>query len=527
MYSKIENPLTGRRVSINGKLGRSILRNYLNVLNGGAAAGGGSPDDEYLDLNWEDPVFYEDNIVEADGFLFPSSDVPSDTSSPLQEIDIDCDLNINQADRTPLGSGTFKTAYKPRCNRKFGKLSPKAPLAESPSSPSTCKKSALILGKGNLAVDGTPSDDHQKFINEIVTQRKFKGPPVYMQGKCIGLGDEFISYKLEKIYETDLYNYTNPRNFGIKRPIYIEDKSTNIKSSLKSFLLNIAINIHGKGGAHYDIKLENVLINTRRDIRTWLSESGKGKYITAMQITDFGLAGDALWGYEGKSKCTEKIIKNIIGSRGYKDPVAMDPRVISPDDHDIIRNSRLPHQRNKSIGLNYKSDIWALGKLILVLFFGELSLLMKGIVGPFEVKRESKRHDEHKTLLDCPRAEEETVAEWCGRIFSAPFYNKLLPESDLADLLFNMFQLNQNTRYNIIQVLEHPYFTDVAPNLADQDAEYSAAKSVILGYPREIERIVATGGDSGGGAAASKEFAAREDDEDDEAYVDLELFEKR
>ena len=69
MYSKIENPLTGRRVSINGKLGRSILRNYLNVLNGGAAAGGGSPDDEYLDLNWEDPVFYEDNIVEADGLL--------------------------------------------------------------------------------------------------------------------------------------------------------------------------------------------------------------------------------------------------------------------------------------------------------------------------------------------------------------------------------------------------------------------------------------------------------------------------
>jgi hypothetical protein len=36
MYSKIENPLTGRRVSINGKLGRSILRNYLNVLSGGS-----------------------------------------------------------------------------------------------------------------------------------------------------------------------------------------------------------------------------------------------------------------------------------------------------------------------------------------------------------------------------------------------------------------------------------------------------------------------------------------------------------
>ena len=36
MYSKIVNPLTDRKVSINGKLGRSILRNYLNVLSGGA-----------------------------------------------------------------------------------------------------------------------------------------------------------------------------------------------------------------------------------------------------------------------------------------------------------------------------------------------------------------------------------------------------------------------------------------------------------------------------------------------------------
>ena len=36
MYSKITNPETGRKIYINGKLGKTILRNYLLVLKGGA-----------------------------------------------------------------------------------------------------------------------------------------------------------------------------------------------------------------------------------------------------------------------------------------------------------------------------------------------------------------------------------------------------------------------------------------------------------------------------------------------------------
>ena len=35
MYSKITNPITGRTVAINGKLGKTILRNYINILMGG------------------------------------------------------------------------------------------------------------------------------------------------------------------------------------------------------------------------------------------------------------------------------------------------------------------------------------------------------------------------------------------------------------------------------------------------------------------------------------------------------------
>ena len=34
-YSKIVNPKTGRKVSINGRIGREILKQYLNVLTGG------------------------------------------------------------------------------------------------------------------------------------------------------------------------------------------------------------------------------------------------------------------------------------------------------------------------------------------------------------------------------------------------------------------------------------------------------------------------------------------------------------
>ena len=37
MYSKIINPKTGRKVKVTGVLGRKILQNYLNYLNGGVA----------------------------------------------------------------------------------------------------------------------------------------------------------------------------------------------------------------------------------------------------------------------------------------------------------------------------------------------------------------------------------------------------------------------------------------------------------------------------------------------------------
>ena len=40
MYSYISNPETGRKVSIYGKIGQKVIRNYINVMNGGACSEG-------------------------------------------------------------------------------------------------------------------------------------------------------------------------------------------------------------------------------------------------------------------------------------------------------------------------------------------------------------------------------------------------------------------------------------------------------------------------------------------------------
>ena len=37
MYNKIINPVTGRQVSIFGKLGKKILKNYINMIGGAPA----------------------------------------------------------------------------------------------------------------------------------------------------------------------------------------------------------------------------------------------------------------------------------------------------------------------------------------------------------------------------------------------------------------------------------------------------------------------------------------------------------
>ena len=54
MYKKITNPMTGKKVSIYGKRGQAIIKNYMNIINqqGGFIRGGvRMPVDNYLDTN--------------------------------------------------------------------------------------------------------------------------------------------------------------------------------------------------------------------------------------------------------------------------------------------------------------------------------------------------------------------------------------------------------------------------------------------------------------------------------------------
>jgi len=65
MYSRIVNPKTGRRISITGKLGKTILRNYINILMGGAGGSDadGTPFDYLCPITLEimvDPVMTSD-----------------------------------------------------------------------------------------------------------------------------------------------------------------------------------------------------------------------------------------------------------------------------------------------------------------------------------------------------------------------------------------------------------------------------------------------------------------------------------
>ena len=151
MYSKIVNPKTGRKVSITGRIGKTILRNYFNVLNGGSARDATlNPDyltglsnitisvksarnevkgDFMIDskssladlvnriidiLNTTDGHWNSDNIILiANGErIWPSGTNPS---QPLQEIGIFTDITIVYMERLEslakaLGAQEFKDA---------------------------------------------------------------------------------------------------------------------------------------------------------------------------------------------------------------------------------------------------------------------------------------------------------------------------------------------------------------------------------------------------------------------------------
>ena len=492
MYTKIVNPKTHRRVLIKSKLGKRILRNYLNVLSGGAYAGAhlDEEEDSFLDPD----EFEEANLTTASGAEGEPSSAASkhtsDSSDPLvfddqdvvrdYEVPLDCNANKHHtfhkgewrfAPSAPIAKGGYKIIYKPKCTKLLNKNP--TPLAKAPGSdPTKCKNSILSLIPGYNPVGGVMSPDYVNFLRENKYQKHFKGPVIHRFGACNGKSDEVMAYKLEEKYAMDLASYMR-RDW-----MYVDKRAKralldNIKHSLKKLLTQIAT-IHYSGFGHYDIKLQNVLVNTQ----TLEGDSG---LIKDIQIIDFGLVNSALWGayntealaenLEGRDQST---FLETPGTPGYKDPVAMDPtHWYDPQDREKVMKSRLDHQKNKIIGLNYQSDIWALGKLILFLFHGIVyhdysSLLTSPL--PTNI------------LKQCPGyVDDETVLDWGNRVLwlddmrreqRNPFghFNDVNDtyQEDLTDLLFNMLHINQKKRYTINQVLDHNFFKDAEPNLEDR-----------------------------------------------------------
>ena len=485
MYTKIVNPKTHRRVLIKSKLGKRILRNYLNVLSGGAQRGDEA--DSFLELS-----DFEDINLGGEPSTAASKHT-SDSGDPMVFDDqeevyvtvrneghpLDCNankhhtFNINQLRHipsAPIAEGGYKIIYKPKCTKLLNKNP--APLAKAPGSdPTKCRNSILSLIPGYNPVGRVMSPDYDNFLRENEYQKHFKGPVIHRFGACEGKSDEVMAYKLEEKYAMDFASY-------MRRDWMYVDKRTqldNIKHSLKKLLIQIAT-IHYSGFGHYDIKLQNVLINTQK--LEGDSELINSYVIKDIQIIDFGLVNSALWGayntealaenLEGRDQST---FLETPGTPGYKDPVAMDPtHWYDPQDREKVMKSRLDHQKNKIIGLNYQSDIWALGKLILFLFHGivyhDYSSLLSGA----------------NILKQCPGyADDETASDWGKRVLwldnmrreqRNPFghFNDVNDtyQEDLTDLLFNMLHINQKKRYTINQVLDHKFFKDVEPNLEDR-----------------------------------------------------------
>jgi len=455
MYSFIVNPETNKKVSIASFVGKKILRNYINVLKGGSSREVDGfvlvekdsvlSDLTFGDLEGEGAATKE--AIPTESNIFDDALViPKDDFIPM---DIDCTNNINRLDKKVKARGTFKISHKPRCQKLWHERR-EAPFQSTPG----CEQSSLMLYKSR----GYEGDE--KFKEEVQLQVDHNGPTIYKYGMCVGLKDtDYRAYKLEEKYDTSLLD--------LRAPIHLSDATTNIKSSLKSMLIDFAINFHGKGLAHYDIKLGNVLVKFA---------SSDNTQIVKMKVIDYGLADSVIseWSLEGG-------IDSPPGTNGWKDPSA------------------------RELGsLNYKTDIWAFGKLILLIYFGSY------FDGPFDIQRRFTLEENLKNIYNNSpgktnaEEEEENIDEWGERVFRIPAYSKMKESShkNLRNLLFNMLHRNQHRRYNIIQVIESDFFSGVLP-YENTFAGYSEAKNVISGLDEFIKKKVLSSGDGDGGAESS------------------------
>ena len=247
MYQTIINPLSNRKVKTNSKLGRFILNKYIYQLGGVTAS----------------------------------------------------NLNCSNKLGDPLGSGSFKTAYKTNCNEWKGDEQFSDSFTKE-----DCDNSVILL---------TEEPDKQ-FYEELEIQKKIKNPKIFKYGKCNGRDEK---YKIEEKFDEDLFDLNK---YHYKYNISILDSPNllnNFKEKFKEVLLTLDYLHNTLKKGHFDIKPENIMVKYKLGT----------KEIDKLVLIDFGFVSDSP-------------SYGLKGTPGYIDP-------------DAIRTDRSE--------LTLKSDIYSLG----------------------------------------------------------------------------------------------------------------------------------------------------------------------
>ena len=256
--------------------------------------------------------------------------------------DIDCSKIISLLPSPK--TGTFKSTYKPECNSEYFKKDP------------DCKDKVVVL---------SVNEPNRK--REIKLQRKLNGPKIYKYGKCKrklnvqvnGKRRNLEFYKIEEKFEMDLLDYINKYSDVLDPLILRDETETQAKKALKKLLTSVRDNLHKKNLAHYDIKPANILVNTNNNTAEILN----------MKVIDFGFVNRKML------SCIENYCPG--GTPIYAEPIFNLNNMFSkylkkePYEFNKYNSPDKPEWRATSVDIvTYKSDVYALGIVIMHLYFG-------------------------------------------------------------------------------------------------------------------------------------------------------------
>lgn len=218
--------------------------------------------------------------------------------------------------------------------------------------------------------------------------------------------------------------------------------SRGFEKQVKQIMYNLALAVKccaENGVLHGDIKPQNIFINTIIDDN---DRAGVDFQLDpdSVVLADFGLAQINLE--------TSTSVLDEIYSLPYRPP-------------EVFFN----------VGYNLKADVWALGCVFYELISDKrLFEPIEGMIGQILVKR----GDPVKLFPEAGRINEDYLSD--ELLLTDKYIKKEWKEVDLYpndnifnDLLDNMLKLNPVNRYDIVDVLNHPYFDDIRTKEFDSD----------------------------------------------------------